>query len=178
MAHLKQGTKEKHSSTVHVLWPQSYKEERRTHMGGLGMRHRHITLNPVPSALALVLVRRSSPCSREAMARICGGGRLLPPHCVPMLATAGSVDVSRGQGLPHQNRRSSPLPDTFCALPALGAYSTVFGTTPPCSSRACRNRAMVNGRSQGRHGEVVGSCGEHGGGMPSPTPPGRPRIQR
>mmetsp|Transcript_40382 Transcript_40382/g.96744 ORF Transcript_40382/g.96744 Transcript_40382/m.96744 type:complete len:375 (-) Transcript_40382:1094-2218(-) len=110
-------------------------------MGGLGMRHSHITLNPVPSALALVLVRRSSPCSREAMARICGGGRLLPPHCVPMLATAGSVDVSRGQGLPHQNRRSSPLPDTFCALPALGAYSTVFGTTPPCSSRAFSHAA-------------------------------------
>ena len=142
-------------------------------MSGLGMRQAYYS-----APLAVVLVRRSSPCSREAMARICGDRGLLPPHCVPMLATAGSVDVSRGQGLPHQNRRSSPLLDTFCALPALGAYSTVFGTTPPCSSRACRNRAVVNGRSQGKHGEVVGSCGEHGGGMPSPTPPGRPRIRR
>ena len=143
-----------------------------------GMRQAHYS---APSALALVLVCRSSPCSREAMARICGGGRFLPPHCVPMLATAGSVDVSRGLGPPHQNRRSSPLLDTFCALPALGAYSTVFGTTPPCSSRACRDRAVINGRT-GDHKESMGrSWGawrEHGGSMPSPTPPGRPRIRR
>ena len=113
----------------------------------------------------LVLVRRSSPCSRHVT-------------CRPRVALTCPEDRA------HQNRRSSPLPDTFCAVPALGAYSTVFGTTPPCSSRACRDRAVVNGRSCGGSREITGKareawgdCGEHGGSMPSPTPPGRPRIR-
>ena len=53
-------------------------------MSGLGMRQAYYS-----APLAVVLVRRSSPCSREAMARICGGGRLLPPHCVPMVCYLG-----------------------------------------------------------------------------------------
>ena len=175
-AYLKQGTKANIHRPYTCCGPRAKEESGAHTYGRAGDAPGTLLCALAPSAL--VLVRRSSPCSREAMARICGDRGLLPPHCVPMLATAGSVDVSRGQGPPHQNRRSSPLLDTFCALPALGAYSTVFGTTPPCSSRACRNRAVVNGRSQGKHGEVVGSCGEHGGGMPSPTPPGRPRIRR
>lgn len=89
----------------------------------------------------LVLVRRSSPCSRHVA-------------CRPRVALTCPEDRA------HQNRRSSPLPDTFCAVPALGAYSTVFGTTPPCSSRACRDRAVVNGRSCGGSQEITGKARE------------------